>query len=153
MVDADLHVPTSWAHYFKTSERLRHSRCDDYSNGLEEQLHETLAAIEKGEAFDEDRLAKLDRLPRNRMKKYHRLRIHLRGKASSAVHLDPESPCFHLSEFESVRGKLPSEAWWVEQQLAEGAKYSELADSLCISENALKMRVHRWREAVRNPTG
>lgn len=148
MPKSALHAHSFWDFYSKLSQRSHRSCCDDFGHALEEQLWETLYAIEKCSVFNTDDLDRLERLPQNRMKKYRRLRLRMAQTAKQFIEHDFQS-VDRKSTHDRIRDELPAGAWAVEQQLAGADAYATIANELGISENALKMRVSRWRSKIR----
>lgn len=137
-----------WQYYSDRAHEAHVGRADDFGLGREEQLWETLHAIQRGEPFTDVCRHRLDRLPQNRAKKYRRL---LRRLASMA----PELPGEHTSPVEladtlaNVRRAMTDTEWQVEYRLASGQTYAEIAPEFEITTDALKVRVSRWRERLR----
>ena len=123
---------------------------DDYGHGREEQLSETLAAIERKETFDDACRARLDRVPHNRAKKHRRMRQHLSAVRTDVTVQSNPSESFETRELvRSVRRVLTGEQWAIEFRLALGESYSKLSREYEVSPAALKVRVCRWRVQVR----
>jgi DNA-directed RNA polymerase specialized sigma24 family protein len=116
--------------------------------GREEQLWAILDAIEHGESFTESYRQKLDRLPRNRGKKYLRLlgRVAL---ITPAVQAAGHSRVDNSDEIERISQKMSQTEFNVEQRLASGETYAEIAAEIGASTGALKVRVGRWRQRIR----
>ena len=148
MSDQDPPLPAHWQYYADRAHEAHVGRADDFGHGREEQLWETLRVIERGEPFTNDCRSRLDRLPQNRAKKYRRLRRRL---ASMAPDLSKEqtSPVELNDTVANVRRAMSDAEWQVEYALATGRTYSEIALTLGITADALKIRVSRWRKRIR----
>lgn len=138
---SDDDLPPHWKYYATRAHEAHCGRADDYGQGREEQLDETLSLIAKGRRFTKKLRQRLDRLPHNRSKKHTRLRLHLL--------CNPVVSCEDENEplIDRVHATLTSVAWEIECRLAAGESYAALGGGVTVA--ALKMRVSRWRVAVR----
>ena len=113
-------------------------------------LDAIIDAIQAGATFDENTKAQLLRLPQNRMKKHIRLRAHHTQQSNKILpNLDAEV----RDEAERVQRALTDEENRVEQRLARGETYEEIARAEQVTVAALKMRTSRWRQRVRVSLG
>ena len=137
-----------WNYYLQKSQEAHEAPYDDLGHGREEQLNEVLDVIQQGDSFGESTRKRLDRLPWNRAKKYRRLRFML-----SRIQALSYSFAYHFieanDEMAVVRQHLSLDNWDIELKLARGNTYLELAPTLGITSEALKVRVNRWRKQFR----
>lgn len=141
-----------WQYYADHSSEADRGKADDFGLAREEQLNETLEAIERGESFDEDCLARLDRIPQNRAKKHRRLRVVVKNHVLTIESV--ASDCAERADtIASVREILTPHQWVVEYRLAMGATYNMLSREYDITPGAIKVQVCRWRVRVRKQMG
>jgi hypothetical protein len=138
---SDDQLPPHWQYYAERSHDSHHGLADDFGQGREEQVNETLKLIDSGKRFTKRRREWLDRLPHNRGKKHLRLRNRL-FKNPNFEYFDTTNELFDV-----VHRALTTTEWEVECRLAEGETYADIASGE--SPAALKMRVQRCRERVR----
>lgn len=143
----DNSLPSHWQYYSDRASEAYAGYVGDFGQGREELLHEALKFIGTGSPFTDDERARLDRVPHNRAKKHRRLRLYTYRKSSSIYFDAKDDPNAQLIEF-VYRSLSPGE-WEVECRLAEGETYAAVATNTGLSPDALKMRVSRWRERVR----
>jgi ATP/maltotriose-dependent transcriptional regulator MalT len=141
-------LPPNWQYYKDCARQTHNGRVDDFGYGREEHLWETLSVIESGADFTDDRRLRLDRIPRNRAKKHHRLRIRLINHGSIDV-VSKIAPVELADEVNRVRKALTAGEWEVACRLAAGQSYKEVARDLGVTPSALKVRTSRWRRRVR----
>lgn len=134
-------LPPHWQYYADRADEAHRGRAADYGRGREEQLDETLRLIEKGRRFTKKLRRRLDRLPYNRSKKHTRLRLHLLRNPVISYEDD------HEPLLDRVHAALSAAAWEVECRLAAGESYAAVAGGITVA--SLKMKVSRWRAAVR----
>jgi hypothetical protein len=134
-------LPPHWKYYADRADEAHRGRADDYGQGREEQLDETLRLIEKGKRFTKNRMARLDRLPHNRSKKYTRLRLYTFQHPVVSYEDD------HETLIDRVHAALSPAQWEVECRLVAGESYAALAGGVTVA--SLKMKVSRWRAAIR----
>ena len=140
-------VPFWWQYY---SDRAREAHCgyaDDFGQGREELLHETLKFISTGSPFTDEHRGRLDRVPHNRAKKHRRLRLYLSCNAAPTYLAAEDDPDTQLIDF--VHESLSPTEWEIECWLANGEGYAAIAAKTGVSPDALKMRVSRWRARLR----
>ncbi|QJW95377.1 hypothetical protein [Frigoriglobus tundricola] len=140
---SDVGLPPLWQYYSDHAREAHDGRADEFGQGREEQLNETLRLIESGKPFTNAMRATLDRLPRNRSKKHVRLRVWSFGHAVFSYR-DFQEPLI-----DKVYESLAPAEWLVECKLAGGESYATIAADTGVTEAALKMRVLRWRSALR----
>lgn len=141
-----------WQYYAEHSSEADRGKADEFGHGREEQLNEVLHAIERGDVFDEECLARLDRIPQNRAKKHRRLRVVVKNRVSAIESV--ASDCAERADtIASVREILTPLQWVVEYRLATGATYDVLSREYDIKPGAIKVQVCRWRVRVREQMG
>jgi hypothetical protein len=140
-------LPPSWQHYANRSLQAHRAYADDYGQGREEQLNETLNLIQLNGTLTDEQRAGLDRIPHNRSKKYKRLRLHLLASRTLTCFDGPEDEDAWL--LDQVHEALTPAEWDVECRLAYGETYADVAGDTGVSVGALKMKVSRWRARVR----
>jgi hypothetical protein len=139
--------PSHWQYYSDRASEAHAGYVGDFGQGREELLHEALKFIGTGKPFTDEQRARIDRIPHNRAKKHRRLRLYRYGN-SAAIYFDAkDDPNAQLIEF--VHESLSPGEWEVECRLAGGETYAAVAANTGTSPDALKMRVSRWRERVR----
>jgi DNA-directed RNA polymerase specialized sigma24 family protein len=147
MSKPDNPLPSHWQYYAERAREAHLGYADDFGQGREELLHETLKFIRTGDPFTDERRASLDRVPHNRAKKHRRLRLYMFGQATLTYFDGKDDPDSQL--IDRVHESLSPSEWEVECRLAEGESYAAIAASSGVSPDALKMRVSRWRTRVR----
>jgi hypothetical protein len=141
----DQTLPPHWQYYADRSREADLGRVNDFGQGREELLNDTLKFFQTGEPFTDERRASLDRVPHNRAKKHRRLRLYLFGHATLTYVDGPDDEAARL--LDRVHEALSSGEWEVECRLAAGEVYADMASG-GLSPGALKMRVSRWRARV-----
>jgi hypothetical protein len=147
-MSASTPLPAHWQFYADHARETHRGLVDDIGYGREELLWETLAVIESGTPFTDDRRQRLDRTPWNRAKKHRRLRLYLLNRPSSAG-AQTDSTVEVADSVEQVRGMLSQAEWNVEWRLAGGQTYAQVALDHGLSPEAMKVRAARWRARVR----
>lgn len=141
-----------WQYYADRSSEADRGKADEFGHAREEQLNEVLHAIERGDVFDEECLARLDRIPQNRAKKHRRLRVVVKNQESTIESV--ASDCVERADLiASVRVILTLHQWVVEYRLATDATYDVLSREYDITPGAIKVQVCRWRVRVREQMG
>ena len=145
-------LPAHWDYYLSRSLEAAAARYDDLGRGREEQLWETLDVIQKGAPFVDATRDRLDRLPRNRAKKYARLRRRLAARPGparpvAAGHVEAIAVADAAA---AVRRSLRPDQWDVEYRLACGETFAEVAHVYGVAPGTLKVRVTRWRVVLRS---
>ena len=140
-----------WKYSLAKSEMADSSRLDHFGWGCEEQLNETLLAIERGDNFGDPLEKSLGRLPRNRAKKHRRLKHELKIADRNWAKTEDShvKSCFDRFEVEDVRRLFTPEEFEVEHWLAHGETYGGIASRLGSTAAALKMRTLRWRKRIK----
>ena len=113
-------------------------------SGREEQLDEVIDSIARGIDFTPTLVARLERAPWNRAKKYRRLDRTLRRRESVR-----EQTAFRPPRCVGEVLALDAEHLQVEQFLIVGDSYLVIARQLATTVSAFKMRLSRWRRAIR----
>ncbi len=137
-------LPPARQYYADRSRDTHRAACDRLGNVREEQLDGILDSIATGRDFTPDLFARLERLPWNRAKKHRRLQRTLR-RLESARERSARRPSHDLKEYLT----LDAEHLQVERLTIAGDSYPVIARRLTTTVGALKMRVSRWRQAVR----
>ena len=148
MSASDALLSPHWRFYSDRSEQTHQGRVDDFGYGREELLSETLALIEAGVPFTDNLRRRLDRIPRNRSKKYRRLRIRIFQNSSGATR--PEVAAVELAEeVQQIRAAMAPDEWKTECRLAAGEGFAEVARDLGVTSGALKVQTSRRRRRIR----
>ncbi len=140
-------LPPAWQYYANRSHAARAAHaaaCVPLGNGREEQLDGILNAIATGLDFTPDLVARLERLPWNRAAKHRRLERTLQRRDSERDR-SARRPPHRSREYPT----LDEEHLRVARFLIAGDSYRVIACRLSTTVGALKMRVSRWRQAVR----
>jgi hypothetical protein len=140
-------LPSQWQYYSDRAREAHRGYSDDFGQGREELLHETLKFIGTGNPFTCEDRARLERIPHNRAKKHRRLRLYIYGNVAPTYLDAKDDPEGQLIGF--VHGWLSPSEWEVECRLAGGESYAAVAANTDVSPDALKMRVSRWRARMR----
>ncbi len=147
MSQPDEPLPTHWQFYADRARQAHLGLADDFGQGREELLNDTLTFIETGDPFTDEARDRLDRVPHNRAKKHRRLRLYLFGHSALTCLDGPDDEAGRL--LDEVHEALSPAEWQVECRLAYGESYADIAGDIGVSEGALKMRASRWRARVR----
>ena len=137
-------LPTEWQYYADRARDAHTASCDPLAAGREEQLDKILASIATGRDFTPAVVARLERLPWNRAKKHRRFDRTLRQRESVRERTALRPP-HSIGEFPT----LDAEHFRVEGLLIAGESYPVIARRMATTVAALKMRVVRWRRAIR----
>jgi hypothetical protein len=147
MSGPDEPLAAHWQFYEDRARQAHLGPTDDYGQGREELLNDTLTFIQTGAPFTDEVRDRLDRVPQNRSKKHLRLRLHLFATTQLTCLDGPHDENARLID-QVHEALLPGE-WDVECRLAYGESYADVAGDSGVTEGALKMRVSRWRARVR----
>lgn len=147
MSGSDERLPVHWRFYEDRARQAHLGPADDYSQGREELLNDTLTFMKTGDPFTDEVRDRLDRLPQNRAKKHRRLRLYLFGHSALNCFDGPDDDDARL--LDQVHEALSPREWDVECRLACGETFADVAGASGMSVGALKMRASRWRARVR----
>lgn len=137
-------LPTPWQYYAGRARDAHDSAYDQFAPGREEQLDEIIDSIARGIDFTPTVVARLERVPWNRAKKHRRLVCKLQRR-ESVRQLTALQPPRSVKELPT----LHAQHLRVERFLIAGHSYPVIARRLTTTVGALKMRVIRWRQAIR----
>lgn len=143
-------LPAHWQFYAEQATITHKRRSNARTMGHEEMLDAILDKIQAGATFDDDLKAQLLRLPQNRMKKHIRLRKQLAERPGVVL---PTLDAEVRDEVARAERTMTPAEYRVEQRLAVGESYEEIARAEQVSVTTLKMRVSRCRQRVRVSRG